>query len=44
MGGGILMVSVLCGGRFCVDSGKLFVGTGVWIVVDFGGFSNIKFS
>ena len=34
MGGGVLVVSVLCGG-FCVDSGRLSVGASVWIVVDF---------
>ena len=35
MGGGVLVVSVLCGGGFCVDIGKLSMGAGVWIVVDF---------
>ena len=35
MGGGVLVVSVLCGSGFCVDSGRLFVGAGVWIVADF---------
>ena len=42
MGGGVLMVSVLCGGGFCVDSGGFSVGGGgfsvgadVWVVVDF---------
>ena len=35
MGGGVLLVSVLYGGEFCVDSGGFFVGVGVWVVVDF---------
>ena len=35
MGGGVLLVSVLCGGEFCVDSGGFFVGAIVWVVVDF---------
>ena len=35
MGGGVLVVSVLCGGGFCVDSGGFSVGAGVWVVVDF---------
>ena len=42
MGGGVLVVSVLCGGGFCVDSGGFSVGGGgfsvganVWVVVDF---------
>ena len=35
MGGGVLLVSVLCGGEFCVDSGGFFVGASVWVVVDF---------
>ena len=35
MGGGVLVVSVLCGGGFCVDSGGFFVGD--------GGFCDIKF-
>ena len=29
MGGGVLVVSVLCGGGFCVDSNGFFVGAGV---------------
>ena len=36
MGGGVLVVFVLCGGGFCVDSGGFSVGGG-------GGFSDIKF-
>ena len=35
VGGGALVVSVLCGGGFCVDSGRLSMGAGVWIVADF---------
>ena len=35
MGGGDLVVFVLCGGGFCVDSDGFSVGG--------GGFSNIKF-
>ena len=42
MGGGVLVVFLLCGGGFCVDSGGFFVGAGgfftgadVWVVVDF---------
>ena len=35
MGGGVLVVSVSCGGGFCVDSGGFSVGAGVWVVVDF---------
>ena len=42
MGGGILVVSMLCGGGFCVDNGGFYVGAGgfsvgsdVWVVVDF---------
>ena len=35
MGGGILVVSVLCGGEFYVDSDGFSVGG--------GGFSDIKF-
>ena len=36
MGGGVLVVSVLCGGGgFCVDSGGFSVGDGVWVVVIF---------
>ena len=35
MGGGDLVVFVLCGGGFCVDSGGLSVGASVWVVVDF---------
>ena len=40
MGGGALVVSMLCGGGFCVDSGRLSVGAGVWIS---GRFLDIKF-
>ena len=35
MGGGVLVVFILCGGGFCVDSGGFSVGG--------GGFSDIKF-
>ena len=35
MGGGVLVVFVLCGGGFSVDSGGFSVGGGVWVVVDF---------
>ena len=42
MGGGVLVIFLLCGGGFCVDSGGFFVGAGgfftgadVWVVVDF---------
>ena len=42
MGGGVLVVFVLCGGGFCVESGGFSmgaggfsVGAGVWVVVDF---------
>ena len=35
MGGGILVVFVLCGGGFSVDNGGFSVGA--------GGFSDIKF-
>ena len=35
MGGGVLVVSVLCGGGFCVDSGGFSVAADVWVVVDF---------
>ena len=35
MGGGVLVVFVLCGGRFCVDSGGFSVGAGVQVLVDF---------
>ena len=35
MGGGDLVVFVLCDGGFCVDSGGFSVGVGVWMVVDF---------
>ena len=35
MGGGVLVVSVLCGGGFCVDSGGFYVDGCVWVVVDF---------
>ena len=30
-----VVVFVLCGGGFCVDSGGFSVGAGVWVVVDF---------
>ena len=33
MDGGVLVVSVLCGGGFCVDSGGFSVGASVWVVV-----------
>ena len=39
MGGGDLVVFVLCGGGFCVDSGEFSVNAGV----GGGGFSDIKF-
>ena len=35
MGGGVLVVFVLCGGGFCVDSGGF--------TMDVGRFSDIKF-
>ena len=35
VGGGDLVVFVLCGGGFCVDSGGFFVGAGVWVLVNF---------
>ena len=35
VGGGVFVVSMLCGGGFCVDSGGFSVGAGVWVVVDF---------
>ena len=35
MGGGVLVVFVLCGSGFCVDNGRFFVGASVWVVVDF---------
>ena len=42
MGGGVLVVSVLCGGGFCGGSGGFSVGGGgfsvgvdVWVMVDF---------
>ena len=35
MGGGILVISVLCGDGFCVDSGRFSVSADVRIVVDF---------
>ena len=47
MGGGVLVVFVLCGGGFCVDNGGFSVGVGVLVVfvlcgggfcVDSGGF------
>ena len=28
-----MVVFVLCGGGFCVDSGGFSVGAGVWVVV-----------
>ena len=43
MGGGVLVVFVLCGGRFCVDSGGFSVGAGRFSVGGGGGFSDIKF-
>ena len=42
MSGGVLVVFMLCGGGFCVDSGGFFVGAGGFSVGG-GGFSNIKF-
>ena len=35
MGGGVLVVSVLYGGGFCVGTGGFSVGADVWVVVDF---------
>ena len=35
MGDGVLVVSMLCGGGFCVDSGGFSMGASVWVVVDF---------
>ena len=42
MGGGVLVVFVLCGGGFCVESGGFSMGAGgfsvgasVWVLVDF---------
>ena len=35
MGGGGLVVFVLCGGGFYVDSGRFSVGADVWVGVDF---------
>ena len=35
MGGGVLVVFVLCGGGFFVDGGGFSVGADVWVVVDF---------
>ena len=35
VGGGDLVVFVLCGDGFCVDSGGFFVGAGVWVLVDY---------
>ena len=42
MGGGVLVVSMFCGGGFCVDNSGFSVGAGgfsvgadVWVVVDF---------
>ena len=43
MGGGVLVVFVLCGGGFCVDSGGFSVGAGRFFVGGGGGFSDIKF-
>ena len=44
MGGGVLVVFVLCGGGFSVDSGGFSVGDGGGgFFVGGGGFSNIKF-
>ena len=43
MGGGVLVVFVLCGGGFCVDSGGFSVGAGRFSVGGGGGFSDIKF-
>ena len=40
MGGGVLVISVLCGGGFCVDSGGFSVGG---FSVGGGGFFYIKF-
>ena len=37
MGGGVLVVFVLCGGGFCVDSGGFSVGGSGFFVSD-GGF------
>ena len=38
MGGGVLVISVLCGGGFCVDNGGFYVGAGGFYV-GAGGFS-----
>ena len=35
MGGGVLVVFVLCGGGFCVDNDGFSVGASVWVLVDF---------
>ena len=35
MGGGGLVVFVLCGDGFYVDSGRFSVGADVWVGVDF---------
>ena len=35
VGGGVLVVSVLCGGGFFVDNSGFYVGADVWVVVDF---------
>ena len=51
MGGGVLVVFVLCGGGFCVDSGEFLwvLVCGWWWIfykcwcVGEGGFSDIKF-
>ena len=43
MGGGVLVVFVLCGGGFCVDSGGFSVGASRFSVGGGGGFSDIKF-
>ena len=44
MGGGVLVVFVLCGGGFSVDSGGFSVGDGGGgFFVGGGGFSDLKF-
>ena len=35
MGGGVLVVFVLCGDGYCVDNGGFFMGVSVWVVMDF---------
>ena len=35
MGDGDLVVFVLCGGGFCMDSGGFSVGAGVWVLVNY---------